>query len=85
MFPPLRGKRSVRRASSVVEVLIVLQAMARLLCDVDMAELAAFCQVEVREGSPRSEGCVLNAAWQTSPHSTASVDMHLAEVGTTAS
>ena len=36
-FPP-RAERSARRASALVEVLLLVQTMSRLMCDVNMPE-----------------------------------------------
>ena len=59
--------------------------MATLLCDVDMAELVAFCQAEAHEGSPRSAARAQHAVWASSPRSVGSAEMDLAEVRTTVS
>ena len=59
--PPSEG-RSVRRGARVLELLIVVQAMARLMCDVDMAEQAEIWRLE-GGGSPIQQLLRSPTAW----------------------
>ena len=46
LLRPPSERRSVRRGARVLELLIVVQAMARLMCDVDMAEQAEIWRLD---------------------------------------
>uniref|UniRef100_A0A7S2GX06 Uncharacterized protein n=1 Tax=Haptolina brevifila TaxID=156173 RepID=A0A7S2GX06_9EUKA len=61
--PPIE-RRSVRRGARVLELLIVVQAMARLMCDVDMAEQAEIWRLE-GGGSPIEQLLRSPTAWPT--------------------
>jgi hypothetical protein len=68
---PPSEKRAGRRRVTAVELLIIVQAMARLMCDVDMAEQAELWRLE-GGGSPREPTLLTASAWPPSSPSKAS-------------
>ena len=61
-----------------MELLIVLQAMARLMCDVDMAEQAELWRLEGGD-SPRERALHAPSAWPSPSRSEAAAEVHCEE------
>ena len=76
--PPPSEKRAGRRRVTAVELLIIVQAMARLMCDVDMAEQAELWRLE-GGGSPREPTLLTGSAWPPSSPSEAAAEANMVE------